>query len=96
MLQAKSIKHLIAGIKKLDDNNYWKVLHKADRYGLVDLVKQDNYYVIDFFKNEEITHKITDYYNTTSPKTQSINNPKPTHPAIGFKMIKNRKIKSLG
>ncbi|MGP1994088.1 hypothetical protein D9V96_019555 [Zobellia laminariae] len=94
MLQAPTAKHLIAGLIKLNDKSYWKILHKANIHGMVDLVKKDGFYITDYTYPTNITEMIQEYLESIS-----LNNPpnefsSPVHPEMGFRLVKNKNSRS--
>ena len=94
MLEAPTINHLIAGLNKLNDKNNWRILYKADNHGLIDLLKQKDNYIIDFFHPENMKDRIKSYLKSLCTESQSEKTNIPVHPEMGFRLVKNKNAKT--
>ncbi|CAZ96852.1 hypothetical protein [Zobellia galactanivorans] len=94
MLEAPTIKHLIAGLNKLNDKNNWRILYKADNHGLIDLLREKDNYIIDFYHPEGIKERIQSYLSSLSIQNPPNQSTSPAHPEMGFRLVKNRNVRT--
>ncbi|WP_289039193.1 hypothetical protein [uncultured Zobellia sp.] len=94
MLEAPTVKHLITGLNQLNDRNNWRILYKADNHGLIDLLKQKDNYIIDFFHSENIKDEINSYLKSLKVNMQPKEFTLPIHPEMGFRLVKNKNIRT--
>ncbi|OWW25065.1 hypothetical protein B4Q04_10985 [Zobellia sp. OII3] len=92
MLQAPSTKHLIEKLIELKEKKYWSILHRANEYGLVDLVKNSKNYIIQHYPLYNLEEHVKPYLEV-SQKPPSSN--KEEHSRISFRMLKNKNRNSV-
>ncbi|MDO6818927.1 hypothetical protein [Zobellia sp. 1_MG-2023] len=87
MLQAPSTKHLIKQLIELKEKKFWSILHRANEYGLVDLVKNSKNYIIQLYPLYNLEEHVKPYMEVA----KELPNPtKKEHSRISFRMLKNK------